>query len=700
MSQIKLEIGSTPATPATGFVTVYPKSDKKLYIKDEDGIETDLTSGGSVLNAEDIPFTPAGDIVATDLQAAVEELDTEKAPITHVGAKGVSQHAVADGTDAGFMSPSDKTKLDGIASGATANDTDSNLKNRANHTGTQLAGTISDFSTAADDRVTIGIAAHVAESDPHPNYATETALAAGITTAQARSGHTGTQTASTISDFDSAARTATVDNAITNGVTTKAPSQDAVFDALNDKVDKTGDTMDGPLDMVGDLLGTGHIILRPQDNPPSTPTSGVALYTNTDEQVTWRSQSDLSTSFDCSLQSDNRVYTLPDIDGPILVDPTSVPGDMIYRNSSDILDRVPVGAEDEILRIVGGIPQWVEENLSQDIGGGGSGNVTLSGAFTAPDIMYYDELVIDAGTVFNPDAYIIYAKKLDLTNAPAGAITRSGNPGTNGITSSTGQAGGTGFTVRVLGTNSNGGNGAAGQTNAGTQGGAAGAVTVGNGGIGGASGASGAGGSGIGANAIAGGAVSTNIHFGRFEYQFLRGATSVSGGAGGRGGNSGGGNGASSSRGAGGGGAGGAVLVLIVGELITGPSTPAGVIVAKGGKGGSQANAPATGDIGGASGAGGGGGGYIYLAYVKKTGSTVADLLDASGGDGGDGGPGLGTGIGGAGGAGGAGGRIQLFNVTEGIGTLTVGSAGSNGSAASGITGGIGGTGGVCKVSI
>jgi len=41
----------------------------------------------------------------------------------------------------------EQTKLAGIAAGATANDTDSNLKNRANHTGTQLAATISDFDT-------------------------------------------------------------------------------------------------------------------------------------------------------------------------------------------------------------------------------------------------------------------------------------------------------------------------------------------------------------------------------------------------------------------------------------------------------------------------------------------------------------------------------------------------------------------------
>lgn len=39
MSQIKLTIGAVPATPAAGDVTLYPKSDKKLYIKDDTGAE-------------------------------------------------------------------------------------------------------------------------------------------------------------------------------------------------------------------------------------------------------------------------------------------------------------------------------------------------------------------------------------------------------------------------------------------------------------------------------------------------------------------------------------------------------------------------------------------------------------------------------------------------------------------------------------
>jgi hypothetical protein len=56
---------------------------------------------------------------------------------------------LADGTNAGLMTPAHKTKLDGIATGATANNTDAYLLARANHTGTQAVGTITGLSTVA-----------------------------------------------------------------------------------------------------------------------------------------------------------------------------------------------------------------------------------------------------------------------------------------------------------------------------------------------------------------------------------------------------------------------------------------------------------------------------------------------------------------------------------------------------------------------
>lgn len=68
--------------------------------------------------------------------------------------EGLTQDDIGDGTTYKQYSGTEKTKLAGIAEGATANDTDANLKNRANHTGSQAASTISDFSTAADARIT------------------------------------------------------------------------------------------------------------------------------------------------------------------------------------------------------------------------------------------------------------------------------------------------------------------------------------------------------------------------------------------------------------------------------------------------------------------------------------------------------------------------------------------------------------------
>jgi len=55
----------------------------------------------------------------------------------------------ATGTLAGLFTSAGFTKLSGIATGATANDTDANLKNRANHTGTQAGSTVTGLYTAS-----------------------------------------------------------------------------------------------------------------------------------------------------------------------------------------------------------------------------------------------------------------------------------------------------------------------------------------------------------------------------------------------------------------------------------------------------------------------------------------------------------------------------------------------------------------------
>lgn len=67
-----------------------------------------------------------------------------------IQASDLPAHTHPDATTSvsGFMSAADKSKLNGVATGATANQTDAFLLSRANHTGTQSSSTISDFSSA------------------------------------------------------------------------------------------------------------------------------------------------------------------------------------------------------------------------------------------------------------------------------------------------------------------------------------------------------------------------------------------------------------------------------------------------------------------------------------------------------------------------------------------------------------------------
>lgn len=83
--------------------------------------------------------------ISTATQTALDG----KAPSTHVGATG-SAHGIATISAAGFMSATDKVKLDAVANGATANATDAQLRDRATHTGTQAINTVTGLQTALD----------------------------------------------------------------------------------------------------------------------------------------------------------------------------------------------------------------------------------------------------------------------------------------------------------------------------------------------------------------------------------------------------------------------------------------------------------------------------------------------------------------------------------------------------------------------
>jgi hypothetical protein len=137
----------------------FPNANTTLVGTDTTQSLTGKTISGASNTLNNIPQT-----AVTGLPTA---LDGKQATIT-AGTTGqyyrgdktfqaLNQDAVPSGTTNKAYTATEQTKLSGIATGATANSPDATLLSRANHTGTQPATTISDFTTAADARVAAGI---------------------------------------------------------------------------------------------------------------------------------------------------------------------------------------------------------------------------------------------------------------------------------------------------------------------------------------------------------------------------------------------------------------------------------------------------------------------------------------------------------------------------------------------------------------
>lgn len=111
------------------------------------------TYNGSIVGEKDLPTGGGGG-------GGGANLDYTASPSNGI----VTSDTGADATipagstvNASLMLPADKTKLDGIETGATANSTDAQLRNRSTHTGTQLANTISDFASTVLATVLTGL---------------------------------------------------------------------------------------------------------------------------------------------------------------------------------------------------------------------------------------------------------------------------------------------------------------------------------------------------------------------------------------------------------------------------------------------------------------------------------------------------------------------------------------------------------------
>lgn len=105
-------------------------------------VEVDSSGNGSadytLGNTETLRFKKGSNISMEEAGGVVTISSTDTNTTYSVGDGGLTQNNFTN---------ADHTKLDGIATSATANSSDATLKARANHTGTQTASTISDFDT-------------------------------------------------------------------------------------------------------------------------------------------------------------------------------------------------------------------------------------------------------------------------------------------------------------------------------------------------------------------------------------------------------------------------------------------------------------------------------------------------------------------------------------------------------------------------
>lgn len=90
-----------------------------------------------------------------------------------------------------------------------------------------------------------------------------------------------------------------ISQTITNGVTNKSPSEDAVFDALALKADKSNTVLSTYLEV-------------PEQTKPATPTNAFRMYADTSNRLSWIGENGHVRTFDGTANTADRVYTLPD----------------------------------------------------------------------------------------------------------------------------------------------------------------------------------------------------------------------------------------------------------------------------------------------------------------------------------------------------------------------------------------------------
>lgn len=220
-TEVEWVTGSEEPTPLTAAQI------KTLYESNPDTnafTDTEKTKLAGLFNYDD-----------SALVSSIADLEANKVDV-EIG-KGLSANDFTDAL---------KAKLDGVATGATANATDAFLLDRTNHTGAQAISTVTGLQAAIDNLVVKVTGKQLSTED----YTTaEKAKLAGIAVnatandtdanLKNRSNHTGTQAISTVSGLQTAldGKTSISDSTITTTTTYSSSKLETVFTAFSDELD-------------------------------------------------------------------------------------------------------------------------------------------------------------------------------------------------------------------------------------------------------------------------------------------------------------------------------------------------------------------------------------------------------------------------------------------------------------------------------
>lgn len=140
------------------------------YVRAGAGFDVFVTNASGTLVAYPANYARTDDARLTDAREWSESTvtQTEAEAGTATARRAWTSQRVRQAIAAWWAASTMKTKLDGIATGATANATDAQLRDRSTHTGSQAISTVSGLQTALDGKISTterGVSGGVATLD-------------------------------------------------------------------------------------------------------------------------------------------------------------------------------------------------------------------------------------------------------------------------------------------------------------------------------------------------------------------------------------------------------------------------------------------------------------------------------------------------------------------------------------------------------